>query len=401
MGSGKMNSTLKKYVKKNYPNSKADLFSVFMEKVSDLTINDGYFAMITQHSWMFLSSFETLRKKLQTKTIVNMAHLGPRAFEEIGGEVVQSTAFVMFNQSIENYIGTYERLIGYNSQKAKEIAYLSAVNVNKNKILFCSKQANFSKIPGSPIAYWVSKNLIASFKNNSLNNYLITREGMATGDNKKFLRFWFEILFNQITFNTENYDKTLWVPYNKGGKYKKWNVYENYVVNWGNNGSKIKNNINLKTGNIRSHNYNGMFGLKRGITWSSLSSGKISFRYTPKGYLFDSKGAMGFLRDTLDINDLYQVLGFLNSNVASKYLEIFSPTLDYKVGDIVLLPIIENNNKNFTIDVITKKNIKIVMDYDSQFEYFWDFKHHPLLNHIAEHNHSPPLLQTFLKAFLI
>ncbi|MFT8726356.1 MAG: BREX-1 system adenine-specific DNA-methyltransferase PglX, partial [Liquorilactobacillus ghanensis] len=154
MGSGKMNSTLKKYVQKNYPNSKADLFSVFMEKVSDLTINDGYFAMITQHSWMFLSSFETLRKKLQTKTIVNMAHLGPRAFEEIGGEVVQSTAFVMFNQSIGNYIGTYERLIGYNSQKAKEMAYLSAINDNKNKILFCSKQANFSKIPGSPIAYW-------------------------------------------------------------------------------------------------------------------------------------------------------------------------------------------------------------------------------------------------------
>jgi hypothetical protein len=325
-------------------------------------------------------------------TISNLMHME----NNVMGIAFGTAVTILWNNYLPDFKGTYHQI--KTNDVSKKIPEKLPIRGNRYN---CPKQTNFRKIPGSPIAYWVSKHLIDSFKNNLLNNYLITREGMTTGDNKKFLKLWYEISFNRITFNIKSYDKALWVPYNKGGKYKKWKVYENYVVNWEDNGFKIKNNSNSRNGKIRSHNYNGKFGLKTGITWSSLSSGKISFRYTPKGYLFDSKGAMGFLRGKFYINDLYQILGFLNSKVASKYLEIFSPTLDYKVGDIILLPIVKNKNNESTINAIVKENIKIVKDYDLQFEYFWNFKHHPFLNHIAEHNRFPPPLKAGLKKFLI
>jgi hypothetical protein len=401
MGSGKMNSTLKKYVKKNYPNSKADLFSVFMEKVSDLTINDGYFAMITQHSWMFLSSFETLRKKLQTKTIVNMAHLGPRAFEEIGGEVVQSTAFVMFNQSIENYIGTYERLIGYNSQKAKEIAYLSAVNVNKNKILFCSKQANFSKIPSSPIAYWASENLIHDFDiGTSMDKLVDTKVGLQTGDNNKFLRQWFEVKTGNICFNAKNIQEAIesrkkWFPYNKGGAYRKWYGNYDYVVNWEDNGNEIRN-FKWSNGKNRSVIRNPNYYFREAITWSDVTSGSFSMRKVADGVIFDVVGMSAFKKE-VNAKILIYIQSLMNSKISNYLLNILNPTIHQSIGYVKLIPILKIN---LNLNIAENCNNISKEDWDS-FETSWDFKHHPLLNHIAEHNHSPPLLQTFLKAFLI
>jgi hypothetical protein len=395
----KFDPTLKKYLKQHYSEYSKDLFSVFVHHNINLVKGNGYSAFMTPMVWMFIKSYEPLRSDIiNNKRISSLIQLEYSAYDEA---TVPICTFVIQNNH-EDRPGVYLRLADFKGgMEVQRQKVLDAVENPTVKYVYRPKQTNFRKIPGSPIAYWVSKHLIDSFKNNLLNNYLITREGMTTGDNKKFLKLWYEISFNRITFNIKSYDKALWVPYNKGGKYKKWKVYENYVVNWEDNGFKIKNNSNSRNGKIRSHNYNGKFGLKTGITWSSLSSGKISFRYTPKGYLFDSKGAMGFLRGKFYINDLYQILGFLNSKVASKYLEIFSPTLDYKVGDIILLPIVKNKNNESTINAIVKENIKIVKDYDLQFEYFWNFKHHPFLNHIAEHNRFPPPLKAGLKKFLI
>ncbi|WP_176692345.1 BREX-1 system adenine-specific DNA-methyltransferase PglX [Liquorilactobacillus vini] len=405
MGSGKMNQVLKKYVQKKYPDSKADLFSVFMEKVGDLTSKSGYFAMITQHSWMFLSSFEALRKKLQSKTIINMAHLGPRAFEEIGGEVVQSTAFVMFNQKLENYIGTYERLINYNSQRAKEEAYLSAVNDNKNKISFFAKQTNFSKIPGNPIAYWASKNLIHDFEiGTSMDEIVDARQGLATADNNRFLRQWFEVAINNICFNAKSLQESLesrkkWFPYNKGGSYRKWYGNYDYVVNWENDGYEIKN-FKWSNGKNRSVIRNPDYYFREAITWSALSSGSISFRYTPTGFLFDTKGPELFSKSNVSKKF---IISFLNSKVTNLFLGILAPTLDFNPGSISRLAFISKIEDSYinNCEKISATNIKISrQDWDS-FETSWNFKHHPLLNHIAEHNRFPPPLKAGLKKFLI
>ncbi|WP_395345460.1 BREX-1 system adenine-specific DNA-methyltransferase PglX [Levilactobacillus parabrevis] len=210
MGSGKMDSILGKYVKKHFPNSKSDLFAVFMERLRSLTDTNGYYAMITQHAWMFLSSFEKLRSVLKADTLINMAHLGTRAFEEIGGEVVQSTTFVFKHQTIANYIGTYERLVNFDSQQKKEQAYLAAVKNTDVDYLYRTNQANFAKIPGMPIAYWASANLIHDFEVGTRMDELVdAKVGLQTGDNSKFLRIWYEVDNKKISFRSVNLSESV------------------------------------------------------------------------------------------------------------------------------------------------------------------------------------------------
>ncbi|WP_201308104.1 BREX-1 system adenine-specific DNA-methyltransferase PglX [Companilactobacillus farciminis] len=261
MGSGKMNPVLSKYVGKNYPNSKSDLFATFMERTKELTTNDGYYALITQHSWMFLSSFEKLRHELTKDTLINMAHLGTRAFEDIGGEVVQSTAFVFQNKQVNDYVGTYERLVDFNSQDKKEQAYLKAVENPQIKYVYRTNQANFSKIPGSPIAYWASENLFEDFVTGKrMDSIVKPKVGLQTADNNRFLRMWYEVIDNNISFNSKSIKESLeshkkWFPYNKGGAYRKWYGNYDYVVNWENDGYKIRNFTDSK-GKVRSRPQN-------------------------------------------------------------------------------------------------------------------------------------------------
>ena len=226
MGSANMDARLSEFVKKHYPDSKSDLFAAFIERCGQMTGKDRYQAMITQHAWMFLSSFEKLRAKLLLKDTVNMAHLGPRAFEEIGGEVVQTTSFVMRNSHIADYKGTYCRLIEPTSQQGKEEMFLAGEN------RYTAQQSNFSKIPGSPVAYWVSEAFIQAFVNGvSLNSIAPTRKGMFTGDNDKWLKFWHEIDYR--IFSTSK------APYNKGGEFRRWYGNHEYVINWNNNGNLL------------------------------------------------------------------------------------------------------------------------------------------------------------------
>ena len=222
MGSSGMNAVLSDYVKKNFPDSKSDLFACFMEKCGQLVKRNGLYAMITQHAWMFLSSYEKLREKLKMNSIVNMAHLGARAFDEIGGEVVQTTAFVSCGRRVADFKGTYVRLVDIVGEWEKEAEYRSGNH------RYTAKQENFSKIPGSPVAYWVSEKIIEDFeKYPRLNDVGITRLGMTTGENARFVRLWYEVDINNCKFNADSQkdlDATsaYYVPYNKGGAYRKW-----------------------------------------------------------------------------------------------------------------------------------------------------------------------------------
>ena len=271
MGSSGMGGILSEYVKANYPESKSDLFAVFIERCGQMTEKNGFQAMITQHAWMFHSSFEKLRLKLLNTDMVNMTHLGPRAFEEIGGEVVQTTSFVLRQSHIKNHKGVYCRLIEPITQQGKEKMYLAGEN------RYATAQDNFSKIPGSPIAYWVSEQIVSIFEQcDCVGNIAEPRQGMATSDNDRFLRIWFEVANNNIGYGFSNAAQAFaselrWFPYNKGGSFRKWFGNNEYVVDWYKDGHEIKklaaNLYKSFTRTIKNIHYY----FKKGLTWSALT----------------------------------------------------------------------------------------------------------------------------------
>ena len=367
---------LNDYINKNYIGGKTDLFSVFIERCLTFSKQAGYTSMITMQSWMFLTSFEKLRHKILSNEITTMAHLGARGFDEISGEVVQTTAFTVRKMSLNGqYTGTYNRLITGNSEAEKSRDFLSG----KYRFQSCGKY--FLQIPESIIAYWISRAVVDCFKNRPLSTIFVTREGMATADNDRFLRLWHEVAFPVITFDCESeqdgVNKAIkWVPYNKGGTTRDWYGNNEYIVNWALNGAEIKNNKDPKTGRIRSHNYNGEYGFKEGITWSAISSGDLSVRYCKAGFLFDSKGAKGFSQNE---DNLLWVLGLLNSKVSMQFLQFLSPTLDFKVGDIISIPFVEDECKRSYVVSIVRNQIDLSKEDWDAFETSWDFKGHPLV----------------------
>lgn len=367
MGSSGMSAKLSDYVKKKHPDSKADLFAVFIEHCGEMTEESCYQAMITQHAWMFLSSFEKLRKRILKNDIVNMAHLGARAFEEIGGEVVQTTSFVICNMHIDDYKGEYCRLIEPTTQQGKEEMFLAGENK------YVSNQTNFDKIPGSPVAYWVGRAVLNAFESSLLGEYAYPKQGFATGDNNTFLRFWHEINLTKICFEVENRESAKrsgkkWFPCNKGGYFRKWYGNNSYLVNWEFDGKEM---TEFKGSVIR----NPQFYFRKGITWSSLTSGKLSMRYSPKGFLFESKGSVCFMKDE---NELWYILGLMNTEIVSNILLVLSPTLDYHEGPISRIPIIIGNEKK-QIEKTVKQNVTISRDDWDSYETSWDFKKNPLV----------------------
>lgn len=382
MGSGKMNSVLSKYVKDDYEEGKADLFSVFMQMGMERLIDGGKMAQINMQSWMFLSSFEKLRTQLlKNYNIDNMLHLGPRTFDELSGEVVQNTAFVLSNHEPTEQGGMYYRLVDGKNCADKERLFLEAKQGNGTAIIDSKlytinypyvEQYNFEKIPGNPIGYWVSETMFTIFaKNNKLAKVLTTREGMAPADNAKFLKLWYEVSKQAISLFNSNSDK--WYPYIKGGTYRKWSGNQEYIVDWANKGYDIKNNIDINTGRVRSHNYNGEFAFKEAVCWTVISFGKVALRYTPKGFLWDSAGASGF-----SSNHLFYSLALVNSVVAKSFLSVLSPSTKLNVGEVINVPFIERNKSE--IDTISKKCIEFSkQDWDAH-ETSWDFQRNELLS---------------------
>lgn len=364
MGASGMGTDLSKYVKKYYPDSKSDLFAVFIEKCGQMTKKNAYQAMITQHAWMFLSSFEKLRNKLQLSDIVNMTHLGPRAFEEIGGEVVQTTSFVIRKSHIEKFKGTYCRLVEPTTQQGKDEMFLDGEN------RYFAEQDNFSKIPGSPVAYWIEDKFLKCFDEKKVSYYGDALEGIKTGDNDRFLRIWYEVDNTYISLLDENMDNSIkWVFTTKGGIFRKWYGNIEYVMYWKNNGQEICN-------------YPGSsFYQKRNIfrpatTWTYLTSGKMSFRYLGKGYFYNNKGPAVFC-DTQE--DAMLLTGFLNSNVANYIQRFINPTLTVLPGNIRNIPCILPENDDIFQRLIGE-NIKLSEQDWNSSETSWNFKYHPLLN---------------------
>lgn len=311
MGSSGMSGKLSEFIKKHYSDSKSDLFAVFIERCGQMVKKDYYQAMITQHAWMFLSSFEKLRKKILQKTTINMAHLGARAFEEIGGEVVQTTSFVMLNRDIENYKGVYCRLIDPTTQKDKEDLFLSGDG------RFESSQSNFSKIPGSPVAYWASEQILNDFTDGKfIGDDANVKIGMGTGKNDIFLREWWEVFYSKIDFsltkiNDLEKSNGRYFPYNKGGDFRRWYGNLQEVLWFDKAGRKYMNTMS-------GHRENGGhdFYCKEGLTWSFISSSKFGIRYMPTGCFFDVAGSTLFSK-----TDNKYTLGFLASKVCFTIIE--------------------------------------------------------------------------------
>lgn len=378
-GTSNLSANVNNFVKKNYPDSKADLFAVFIERCRQMTVNNGFQAMITQHAWMFLSSFEKLREKMMQTETVNMAHLGARAFEEIGGEVVQTTAFVRCVNHIDDYKGTYCRLIEPTSQQGKEEMFLAGEN------RYTANQDDFGKIPGGAIAYWTSDAMLKAFSNQILYDVARPRQGMATTNNDLFLRLWSEVSFKKMGLGCTSQEEALetkkkWFPVTKGGAFRRWYGNFDYVVNYENSGKTICDYIDTTPGvKVKSNGrvINRDLYFHKGMTWSTIASGPFGMRYVPNGFIFETKGSMCFTSDDL----LDYILGLYNSPVIQCFLQMVSPTLDYHEGPLGKTPVLIKKNEQ--INQLVEENVKSSKtDWDS-FENSWDFKKHPLFRNVS------------------
>ncbi len=378
MGGG-MSTKLSDFVKKHYKDSKSDLFAVFIEKCADYTQQNGYQAMLTQHAWMFLSSYVKLREKIQKKTIINMAHLGPRAFEEISGEVVQATSWIMLRDNLSDYNGIYVRLIEGKSQEEKREMFLQGDN------RFKVTQMSFSKIPGIPVAYWTSSALLEAFcRGKSLGKISNTKKGLATSDNNRFLKLWHEVTISNIGFDSTSNEQSVetgkkWFPINKGGEYRRWYGNNDYIINWFNDGYEIRNFKDDK-GKLLSRPQNTQYNFKQALTWSKIASSIFSARFCGGGFLFDDAAA---ICNHNSKEFLLVTLGLLNTKCNQLCLNVLNPTLNVQIGDIANIPVIINDSYKEDIIELVKKNINISKyDWDS-FENSWDFQQHPMLKNVG------------------
>lgn len=377
MGSKGMNAKLSDWAKSNYPKSKSDLFAMFIERNLDLTVPKGAVAMITMQSWMFLSSYEALRGRINDEiTILSMAHLGARAFDSIGGEVVSTTAFVLGKSSNKTYGGAYLKLLSGNSESEKSNLILTAAKNKNVNWIYHSSANEFNKIPGQPIAYWVSEKLKAIFANaKKMSDVGMPRQGLASGDNNRFMRYWFEVDFSKISFVQDNYEAAVksgfkWFPHNKGGSYRKWSGNKEYVLAFD------KENFEALA-SMGNHLPSRHLYFKEGMSWSSLSSGSFAGRYTDKS-IFDAKGPVLFAKEGSDIHFL---MGLCNSVVADEILKILSPTLDFNQGPVGNIPVVDSRKSINLCKIpdLVKKCINLSEEDWNSSDMSWDFSEPDIL----------------------
>lgn len=370
-------SKLTKYIDDAFQNSNCDLFSVFIEKCHQYTQKHGLVAMLTMQSWMFDKLFIKDREYLSHSDLICVNHLGARAFEEISGEVVQTVSFVSRSFShIGEYTGTYIDLRVGNSESEKSQLFL------KHDSIYKAKYNSFKELPNKGLAYWLSEQSRKCFESDKVNSRFVTREGMTTADNNRFLRQWQEVSVKSIKVDSTsilefNHSPCKWIPYNKGGTNRKWYGNRDLVVNWYNDGFEIKNLRDSKTGRIKSHNYNADYSTRESGTWTAICSGEIMVRYSPHGTLFDSKGASIFAEKH---DDLLWCIGLLNSKVSNVFLKFLSAKYEFKVGHVAHVPIISNDEyRNDIIRIVNESICISELDWNS-FEISWDFNANPMLN---------------------
>ena len=373
MGASGMGAKLSKYVKDNFTDSKSDLFAVFIEKWNSMIKMYGFNAMVTMQSWMFLSSFEKMRVNiLNTKNITNLMHM-----ENMVMGIAFGTAVTIFrNEHIPNYKGTYNqiKLCDIENNRPRYFPVLG------NRFAQVATE-NFAKIPGSPVAYWVSSRFFGIFSvNHSIKQIARARSGVKTGNNELFIRMWWEVDFAKISLTTNNVDeckksRAKWFPYNKGGSYQNWYGNRELVINFENAGATIKENAQ-KTGASYDINAQDVF-FHEGITWTALTSAKNSFRYSPKGSVFDSnKGPMLFSND---IKIIMYLLALLISPVSHSILDILNPSMSLQNGNVDKFPVLFSDEAiTEKVAYCAKKNVDIAKASWDFAETSWDFKHHPL-----------------------
>jgi type II restriction/modification system DNA methylase subunit YeeA len=386
MGNNSLNSKLKKFLEYNYKECKIDLFASFIIKCCNMTKREGYLGFMTPMVWLFIKSYKKLREEIiNNKTITSLVQLEYSGFD---GATVPICTFTLRNINA-NAKGQFIRLSDFKGVENQPKKVLKAIE-NKNVYYRYSIESNlFSLLPNYQIAYWLSKKVITTFrKYKRLDEVADPRKGMVTADNKRFIRYWSEVNFNNIKFDALNREEARksnrkWFPYQKGGGYRKWYGNNYNIVNWYNDGQELLNmkNEGYKVGST-NHNLNYIF--KEALTWNKITSSKFSSRYCDRGYLFDDAGPLCHVYNS---NNIYYILGLLCSKLSLMYLDIINPTMNFQPGDIASLPYVSNEKENFTIiNKIVNENILISkIDWDS-FETSWDFKHHPLLTYSAFKN---------------
>ena len=374
MGASGMSSTLTQYVKENYPDTKSDMSTVCMEKCLSLCSKEGIVAMINIPVWMFLSTYEKLRRTiLSNNTIVSLVHPGRGIFGSDFGTVT----FTISKRHFNGYKGAYRRLYDKQGEvetnEVREAAFLSS------KGRFYAVQDRFTQIPGAPIAYWLSQNYLNVFKNPSLGALAVIKVGLQTGDNDRFLRQWFECSLPSIFFGCTSHEESAlsevkWYPYNKGGEYRKWYGNNDYVVNWQHDGQQIRNFYNDK-GKLRSRPQNTDYYFRKAITYSYITSGVFNARAKDEGFIFDVNGASVFPED----NNFLYILGLLCSCLADGLTKIINPTISLQTGDIAKIPVIIDQGSKLEIDRLVRENIDLARwDWDV-FETSWGFMEHPMV----------------------
>ena len=384
MGSSNFNAWTSAWVKKSYPDEKSDLCTCFIERGFSLAKPSGYVSMVTMQSWMFLSSFEKMRGEIvDNRTILSMCHLGARAFDAIGGEVVATTATTFLaNKNVIQ--GDYVRLVDLIGSDTKKGAYLEAIANHECGWFYRADADSFKDIPGSPIAYWASEAMHRAFKEGvPLSQIATPRQGLATSDNNRFLRKWWEISQISASRNCKSRDEAIssakrWFPIIRGGSFRKWYGLYEEVVDWADDGFEMKKAVMKKYPYLNNPNFvikNQSEYFHEAVTWSKISSGDISFRYAPAGMLFEVAGACIFAERDI----LIALLGLCNSSTVLGIAKLLSPTLNFEIGQIASYPVLSDNK---AIDKINK--LVRLLCFDSKcdidnIETSWDYRRHPLL----------------------
>lgn len=372
MGGGNMNVELSEFVKTNYPKSKADLMACFMEAGIRALLPCGYMGMINQHSWMFLSSYEQLRKELiDSIHIDSLLHLGPRTFPEIGGEVVQNAAFTFCNTESDKK-GIYIRLVDFESSSLKQRKVLEAIENPNCGWFYTANQKDFEKIPGYNIGYWLSERILSIFDRKLNNTNYTSKKGLDTANNDYFVRYKFEV--SDSTFRSK------WWPFRKGGEFRKWYGNNDYVLNWNNNGYELKNSP-------RSNIRNESFYDKESISWTLLSIKNFGARYHEANFIFDGNSPSLFANN---FTDLIYALGYYNSKVFREYARFICPTLAFNSGDIIKIPILNKTGSWLEINKLSKSNISISKEEWDSRETSWNFKKNELVRLKIEHDNFVP-----------
>lgn len=368
MGGSGMNAKLSDFVKNNFADYKSDLFSAFMVKIFDWCKPNGQIGLVTPYVWMFIQSYEKLRQLVYASTsITSMIQLEYNAFESA---CVPVATFTLCKSEIKTS-GEYIKLSDFKGIENQEPKTLEAINNSKCGYRYTAKQENFSKIPGMPVAYWVSEAVNRCFeKGLKFDEFASPKQGIKTADKDRFLRFWHEINYERSSIFDSNIDK--WFPCNKGGAFRKWYGNNEYVVNWENDGYEICN-FKDENGKMKSRPQNLPYMLKEGLTYTNISSSTFGVRYSPPGFIYDAAGSLIYVEN----KKMYYALGLLASNIVLVFTRILSPTMSFEVGQIASIPVYYKPNS--TIDSLVKENIELIKkDWDS-FETSWDFEGHPLV----------------------